>query len=105
MKLRELSIEEIRERFLSEQRPVTPQSLTKLRRDPRHGVGKIYELLKKRYEKERTERLRLQNMLNFERVLWKSGVHSIAGVDEAGAGPLAGPVVAAAVVFPPGTEL
>src|SRR5262249_36318227 len=39
-----------------------------------------------------------------ERVLWKSGVQAVAGVDEAGTGPLAGPVVAAAVIFPPGTE-
>src|SRR5262249_37818535 len=53
----------------------------------------------------KTERVRLDGMLNFERVLWKSGVKSIAGVDEVGVGPLAGPVVAAAVVFPPGTEL
>jgi ribonuclease HII len=44
-------------------------------------------------------------MLNFERVLWKSGIRAIAGVDEVGVGPLAGPVVAAAVVFPPNTEL
>jgi ribonuclease HII len=44
-------------------------------------------------------------MLNFERLLWKSGIRSIAGVDEVGMGPLAGPVVAAAVVFPAGTEL
>jgi ribonuclease HII len=36
----------------------------------------------------------------FERVLLKSGVTRIAGVDEAGRGPLAGPVVAAAVAFP-----
>lgn len=38
--------------------------------------------------------------LRFERVLWKKGVSRIAGVDEAGRGPLAGPVVAAAVVLP-----
>jgi ribonuclease HII len=44
-------------------------------------------------------------MLNFERLLWKSGIRSIAGVDEVGVGPLAGPVVAAAVIFPPNTEL
>jgi ribonuclease HII len=40
--------------------------------------------------------------LEFENVLWKEGVDAIAGVDEAGRGPLAGPVVAAAVVFPHG---
>jgi ribonuclease HII len=44
-------------------------------------------------------------MLHFERVLWKAGITRIAGVDEVGIGPLAGPVVAAAVVFPPGTTI
>jgi ribonuclease HII len=44
-------------------------------------------------------------MLHFERVLWKAGILSIAGVDEVGIGPLAGPVVAAAVVFPPETQI
>ena len=44
-------------------------------------------------------------MLHFERVLWKAGIVHIAGVDEVGIGPLAGPVVAAAVVFPPDTEI
>ncbi|HEY2989888.1 MAG TPA: ribonuclease HII [Candidatus Binatia bacterium] len=105
MNLVKLSLEEIRKRLLQEGRAVTPQFLNKLKRDPRQGALKIYQLLKKRYERERAERVRLANMLNFERVLWKSGVRAIAGVDEAGTGPLAGPVVAAAVVFPPGTEL
>jgi ribonuclease HII len=105
MKLTELSIEEIRGRLADGNKPVTAQFLQKLGRDPRQGVRKIYELAKKHYEKQRAERLRIQNMLNFERVLWKSGIHAIAGVDEVGVGPLAGPVVAAAVVFRPGTEL
>jgi ribonuclease HII len=39
-------------------------------------------------------------MLCHERELWSKGVTYIAGVDEAGRGPLAGPVVAAAVIFP-----
>ena len=104
MKFSNLSIEDIREQCLNGNQPVTAHFLNKLGRDPRNGVRKLYEILKKRYEKERAERLRLQNMLNFERVLWRSGIRSIAGVDEVGIGPLAGPVVAAAVVFPPGTE-
>ena len=105
MKFSNLSIEEIREQFLHRNQSVTARSLNQLGRDPRQGDRKMYEFLKKRYEKERTERLRIQNMLNFERLLWKSGIQSIAGVDEVGIGPLAGPVVAAAVVFPSNTVL
>jgi ribonuclease HII len=40
------------------------------------------------------------NRLSYERELWQKGLAFVAGVDEAGCGPLAGPVVAAAVVFP-----
>jgi ribonuclease HII len=39
--------------------------------------------------------------LRYERRLWKMGIEVVAGVDEAGVGPMAGPVVAAAVVFTP----
>ncbi|HEX9271757.1 MAG TPA: ribonuclease HII [Candidatus Binatia bacterium] len=105
MKFSDLSIEEIREQILQGNQPITAHFLNKLGRDPRQGVRKISEFLKKRYEKERAERLRILNMLNFERVLWKSGIRAVAGVDEVGIGPLAGPVVAAAVIFPPGSEL
>ncbi|MBR5980549.1 MAG: ribonuclease HII [Firmicutes bacterium] len=51
---------------------------------------------------ERQEKLkeRLQVMLTHERRLWDSGRSLIAGVDEVGRGPLAGPVVAAAVILP-----
>jgi ribonuclease HII len=41
--------------------------------------------------------------LRYERKLWLSGVDAVAGVDEAGVGPMAGPVVAAAVIFAPET--
>jgi ribonuclease HII len=45
---------------------------------------------------------RLDALLTRERELWAAGIERVAGVDEAGVGPLAGPIVAAAVVFPPG---
>jgi ribonuclease HII len=48
---------------------------------------------------------RLTKLLTRERELWASGIERICGVDEVGVGPLAGPVVAAAVVFPPGVGL
>jgi len=44
-------------------------------------------------------------MLDYERRLWTDGYERIAGLDEAGRGCLAGPVVAAAVILPPGLEL
>ncbi len=47
-------------------------------------------------------RARLTRLLARERTLWRRGLRRIAGVDEAGLGPLAGPVVAAAVIMPPG---
>jgi len=43
----------------------------------------------------------IETMLEFERALWLRGLARVAGVDEVGRGPLAGPVVAAAVVLPP----
>jgi ribonuclease HII len=46
---------------------------------------------------------RLQDLLEYERGYWSRGISGIAGVDEVGRGPLAGPVVAAAVVLAPGT--
>jgi ribonuclease HII len=85
--------------------PLTPQLLAGLKRDPRRGVRALHEAARRRFERERSERLRLDAMLNFERVLWRQGLTRVAGVDEAGMGPLAGPVVAAAVVFPPHVEL
>ncbi|MCI0330848.1 MAG: ribonuclease HII [candidate division Zixibacteria bacterium] len=44
----------------------------------------------------------MANIYATERGLWKSGFSLICGVDEAGRGPLAGPVAAAAVIFPAG---
>ncbi len=41
--------------------------------------------------------------LRYERKLWRDGLLAVAGVDEAGVGPMAGPVVAAAVIFEPNT--
>ncbi|BAU47945.1 ribonuclease HII [Sulfurifustis variabilis] len=103
--LQKLAISEIRARLLKDDGPVSPQLLNALKRDARRGVRDLYTLAKRRADRAREERARLDAMLNFERVLWKSGVKYIAGVDEVGVGPLAGPVVAAAVVFAPDTSI
>jgi len=44
---------------------------------------------------------KLSDRFEFERVLWRQNITRVAGVDEAGRGPLAGPVVAAAAILPP----
>jgi len=100
--MKQLSLKEIQEKY---SRTVSPAILRKLQRDSRTGARKLYQVLTRRYEEQKKEKNRLDTMLHFERLLWKAGIQHIAGVDEVGMGPLAGPVVAAAVVFPPGTEI
>ena len=102
--MKQLSLKEIQDKY-SASASVSPAILRKLQRDPRTGARRLYETLAKRYDAQKKERSRLDAMLHFERLLWKAGIHHIAGVDEVGMGPLAGPVVAAAVVFPPGAEI
>lgn len=48
---------------------------------------------------------RLENLSSFEREAYQAGYNLIAGVDEAGRGPLAGPVVASAVILPKGIRI
>src|SRR5262245_24265726 len=102
--MKQLSLKEIQDKYASGV-SVSSAILRKLQRDPRSGARRLYKVLAKRYEDQKKERNRLDAMLHFERLLWKAGIQHIAGVDEVGMGPLAGPVVAAAVVYPPGTEI
>ena len=89
-KLSDLSIADLRRRYAGPDARVSSQVLSRLRRDPRQGVRQLYQVLKRREERRRQEEQRLDAMLNFERVLWKTGTRRVAGVDEAGVGPLAG---------------
>src|SRR5499433_553286 len=102
--MNQLSLKEIQDKYAAGV-SVSAAILRKLQRDPRAGARRLYRVLSKRYDDQKKERSRLDAMLHFERLLWKAGIQHIAGVDEVGMGPLAGPVVAAAVVFPPGTEI
>jgi ribonuclease HII len=56
-------------------------------------------------KRQRQQAARLGVLLRVERDLWRAGVTRVAGVDEVGVGPLAGPVVAAAVIVPEGMGL
>ncbi|QZY56616.1 ribonuclease HII [Crassaminicella profunda] len=71
-----------------------------LENDERESVKKIGKKLEKRYAKLLGEKERVQKLWVYENKLFDAGYKIIAGIDEAGRGPLAGPVVAAAVVLP-----
>ena len=68
--------------------------------DGRAGVQAAISKRKRELQKQVDEDLRLEGMLAYEKELYTQGIHLIAGVDEVGRGPLAGPVVAAAVILP-----
>lgn len=68
--------------------------------DGRAGVQAAISKRKRELQKQVDEDLRLEKMLAYEKELYAQGIDLIAGVDEVGRGPLAGPVVAAAVILP-----
>lgn len=71
-----------------------------LRADSRAGVQRLLASYEKRLAKEAAERERFSEMLAYERRYYAGGARFVAGVDEAGRGPLAGPLVIAAVILP-----
>ncbi|MEZ0311079.1 MAG: ribonuclease HII [Myxococcota bacterium] len=98
------TVGEIREKLPE----ISDRSLRGLAKDERAGVRDLAsrELARRRAEREHAaaEAERVACMLNYERPLWQSGL-LVAGCDEVGTGPLAGPVVAAAVILPAGTSI
>lgn len=69
-------------------------------KDPRQGIQKLINRYHKSLQMEMEEAKRIEKLLVKEQELWERGYLHIAGIDEAGRGPLAGPVVAAACILP-----
>lgn len=86
--------------FLDQQACVPKGLLEALDRDHRLGARELARKIRARRRKHRAEGQRLRKLLQYEQELWSQGINLIAGVDEAGMAPLAGPVVAAAVILP-----
>ena len=99
----QLSISEIRQRLLNEQ--LSAAELVALKLDKRAGVRKLIAAEERRAEKTKALQAKAERMLVFERELWLKGIELVAGVDEVGRGPLAGPVLAAAVILKPGHSI
>ena len=104
-KILRMSVDELRKRFLYDGILPPDEILKALEDDSRAGARQIALTLRRRREQELREEARLESLLCFEKALWDEGFSNIAGVDEAGVGPLAGPVVAAAVILPRGCKI
>lgn len=74
--------------------------LQELVNDTRKGVQNLLIQYKKREDKKQVELKKFKQRFNYEQAFWKEGKQLVCGVDEVGRGPLAGPVVAAAVILP-----
>ena len=98
------TIKEIKEQLASIQRLDDPL-LTELEQDSRSGVIQAIAKRKREIQKRLDEDERLEGMLAYEKECYARGMELIAGVDEVGRGPLAGPVVAAAVILPKGCKI
>lgn len=99
-----MTLEQIAARLEDRER-ITPAEEAMLQQDRRSGARELLERYRRRLERHRRELERLHRMLREERYFWRQGLDFVAGVDEAGRGPLAGPVVAAAVVLPRGKTI
>src|SRR5260370_14277836 len=94
------SIPELSQLFIERSRPVPKGLLEALDVDPRHGAQQLAKRIRGRYRSNRAEGQRLHFLLRFEIELWSEGFSLVAGVDEAGMGPLARPGLAGAPILP-----
>ena len=92
-----MKIAEVKELLAGEP---TEQQLAELAQDERSGVQKLVASYYKRQKKLQAAKQKFYEMQAFERECYAAGQQLVAGVDEAGRGPLAGPLVIAAVILP-----
>ncbi|HET6410994.1 MAG TPA: ribonuclease HII [Anaeromyxobacter sp.] len=95
-----LAVPELREKFLERGQPLPEDCEEALSCDPRSGAREVLRQVLRRRRANRCEGQRLRHLLHYEVDLWERGLLRVAGVDEAGMAPLAGPVVAGACILP-----
>lgn len=91
-------ISEIKAKFLNAEVEEYAGLFEEYRQDTRSGVVSLINKYQKEIDKLRKEKERIEHLKEYERKY--SGYDAICGIDEAGRGPLAGPVVAGAVILP-----
>ena len=92
------SVAQVRALLSSITDPQDPR-LAEFKDDPRKGVQAALNQFAKRLEKRAEARAAFLNRFRYENQLWQAGHQYVAGIDEVGRGPLAGPVVTCAVVL------
>ncbi len=98
--LARLSVSELRARLLDQGQPLSEECEAALAADGRAGAREVLKQVLRRRKENRAEGQRLRHLLRYETELWERGLVHVAGVDEAGMAPLAGPVVAGACILP-----
>ncbi|HET7786243.1 MAG TPA: ribonuclease HII [Myxococcales bacterium] len=103
--LRRTPVPELVRLYVEERRELPGGGLSALKADPRAGARAVAERVEKRNRKAQAEGRRLSRLCAFEQPLWDEGIGLVGGCDEVGMAPLAGPVIAAAVILRPGARI
>ncbi len=98
MDIVKMTIKELGEYFRQENVPA--EILEACRQDSRRAAQQLVSKYEKQQSRRKAEKARLLEMYRYEREAAARGYSAIAGIDEAGRGPLAGPVSVAAVILP-----
>lgn len=101
--MQEKTIGEIREEWKAADEWMLPSFIAKYENDARSGVIKLVEQAGKKIKALESERARIDRLREYEKMYADCGL--ICGIDEVGRGPLAGPVVAGAVILPKDCEI
>ena len=103
--LRRTPVPDLHRLYVEEERDLPSGGLSALKEDPRAGARAVAEKIEKRNHEAQAEGRRLSRLCAFELPLWEQGIILVGGCDEVGMAPLAGPVIAAAVILRPGTRI
>ncbi|MCG0237954.1 MAG: ribonuclease HII [Firmicutes bacterium] len=100
LSLKRMSLKQLQQLIQERGPEIYPEVIAALSGDPRGGAQRLVRYCQARLEEWQRTRERLERMYSYERQVWAMGYRLVAGLDEVGRGPLAGPVVAAAVILP-----